>query len=299
MSIASSPSKLSLPQVNPGVSTVLQYLSIQFPHIDSEQWKQRMLDGKVHWHDGTLITPDTPFRAQQRVYYYRELASELVIPFAEKILYQDEHLLVAYKPHFLPVTVGGAYIKECLQNRLREKTQNPRLQALHRLDRATAGLVMFSVDPKTSALYHHLFETRQMQKTYHAIANVGAGMNVVDRKWDVKNRLLKSKTSITMQIEPGQPNSHSLIKGLQQVGQQALFELKPVTGKTHQLRVHMLSLGWPILNDGYYPERQTKPVDNYAEPLQLLATELQFIDPITHRQRSFQSEVKLVLDPKH
>ena len=102
-----------------------------------------MADGKVHWHDGSLISAHSPFAAQQRVYYYREVDSEPVIPFAEKIIFQDELILVAYKPHFLPVTPGGGYVEECLQNRLRDKTGNHQLQAVHRIDKATAGLVLF------------------------------------------------------------------------------------------------------------------------------------------------------------
>ena len=130
-----------------------------------------MADGKVHWHDGSLITENSAFQAQQRVYYYREVENEPTIPFEEDIIYQDNEILVAHKPHFLPVTPGGIYINECLQSRLRKKTNLDNLQAVHRLDRVTAGLVLFSVNPTTRHLYHNLFETHQIEKTYHAIAN--------------------------------------------------------------------------------------------------------------------------------
>ena len=147
MAISERPSKLSLPQTNPGVVTVLDYLVFKFPYIDAQIWRQRIADGKVHRHDGSLITAQSPFKPQQRIYYYREVENEPSIPFKETILFQDNQILVAYKPHFLAVTPGGIYVNECLQNRLRRSTGLETIQSLHRLDRVTAGLVMFSVNP--------------------------------------------------------------------------------------------------------------------------------------------------------
>ena len=293
MAISERPSKLSLPQTNPGVDTVLEYLIIKFPSIDAEVWRQRIIDGKVHWHDGSLITTQSPFKPQQRVYYYREVESEPSIPFKETILFQDQHILVAYKPHFLALTPGGIYVNECLQNRLRRSTGIKALQALHRLDRVTAGLVMFSVNPRTRYHYHHLFETRQIHKTYQAIASISNGENLIGQKWDIKNRIVPAEPRFHMCVTEGKANSHSVIRCLQQSTKQALFELNPVTGKTHQLRIHMQTLGWPILNDKYYPQLQPKSADNYSAPLQLLAKKLQFIDPITREPRCFSCDRSL------
>ena len=296
MAIANSASKLSLPQKNPGVTTVLEYLVLKFPAISRDVWQQRMLDGKVHWHDGSLIDANTLFAAQQRVYYYREVEVEPVIPFAEKILFQDELILVAYKPHFLPVTPGGGYVEECLQSRLRNKTGNQHLQALHRIDRATAGLVLFSVNPESRQHYHHLFETHQVSKTYQAVASTNNNPPSLDQQWEIKNRMEKSGLRFLMHIVEGRPNSHSRIRCLQVSGDKALFELNPITGKTHQLRLHMLSLGWPILHDKYYPrESQAAKPDDYSKPLQLLAQQLQFTDPLTQQDRVFSSNTALSL----
>ncbi|OEE66735.1 pseudouridine synthase [Enterovibrio norvegicus FF-33] len=296
MTISDYPSKLSLPQTNPGVSTVLEYLVIKFPFIDAQVWQQRMADGKVHYHDGTRVSAQSLFQPQQRIYYYREVENEPRVPFQEEILFQDEHIVVVYKPHFLAVLPGGVYVNECLQNRLRKSTGISELQALHRLDRVTAGLVMFSVNPETSHLYHHLFETRQIHKTYQAIANLREGENIVGREWEVKNRIEQSEPRFRMQVTEGKANSHSVIRCLKQSDEKALFELHPVTGKTHQLRVHMQTLGWPILNDKYYPELQPLSADNYLAPLQLLAKEVEFIDPISHQPRHFRSDHHLSLN---
>lgn len=305
MTISKYPSKLSLPQSNSGFTTVLEYLIVKFPDIKAEIWQQRVTDGKVHWHDGTLITADTAFQAQQRVYYYREVENEPVIPFEEKIIFQDEHILVAYKPHFLAVTPGGSYINECLQNRLRIRTGIESLQALHRLDRATAGLVLFSVNPDTRNLYHQLFDAHKIHKTYQGIAalvdnkNMAGkhiiGENITGKTWEVKTRLEKSTPTFLMRVTEGEPNSHSIIRCLEQSNDKALFELNPVTGKTHQLRLHMKTIGYPLLNDKYYPQLQDETADIYTQPLQLLAKELRFIDPVTQLPREFICDKSLTL----
>jgi len=296
MPISEYPSTLSLPQTNPGVATVLEYLIINFPFIDAQIWRQRIADGKVHCHDGSLITSQTLFQPQLRVHYYREVESEPSIPFKEEIIFQDQHILVAYKPHFLAVIPGGVYVNECLQNRLRRSTGINDLQALHRLDRVTAGLVIFSVNPDTRHLYHHLFETRQIHKTYQAIAKISESENLIGQEWDVKKRMVQSEPRFRMRVTEGQANSHSVIRCLKQSTQKALFELNPITGKTHQLRVHMQALGWPILNDKYYPQLQPLSADNYSAPLKLLAKGLQFIDPMTQQQRSFSYGSNLSLN---
>lgn len=295
MIISPHASKLSLPQTNPGVNTVQEYLIIKFPYIDAQIWQQRIADGKVHYHDGSLITANSLFKAQQRIYYYREVESEPKIPFKEQILFQDQQILVAYKPHFLAVTPCGVYVNECLQNRLRQRTGINSLQAVHRLDRVTAGLVIFSVNPDTRHHYHHLFETQQIHKTYQAIAEIKNNDSLIGQEWKVKNRLERSQPRFRMQVTEGTANSCSKIRCLQQSNQKALFELTPVTGKTHQLRVHMQSLGWPILNDKYYPRLQSLSADNFSKPLQLLAKNLEFIDPITQQARCFSYNENLSL----
>lgn len=295
MAIAKHPSRLSLPQTNPGVATVLEYLIIRFPYIDAHIWRQRIADGKIHRHDGSLITTQSPFQAQQRIYYYKEVENEPIVPFKEAILFQDQHILVAYKPHFLAVIPGGIYVNECLQNRLRHSTGIEALQALHRLDRVTAGLVLFSVNPDTRYRYHHLFETRQIHKTYQAIAQIGDGETLIGQEWEIKNRITRSNPRFCMRVTEGEANSQSVIRCLQQTTEKALFELNPITGKTHQLRLHMQALGWPILNDKYYPQLQPLSADNYSAPLQLLAKELTFIDPVTQKPRHFSCDRSLSL----
>ncbi|NRB36957.1 MAG: pseudouridine synthase [Pseudomonadales bacterium] len=295
MGIASTTSKFTLPQNILNVNTVLEYMAIKFPHMDNEIWTQRMLAGKVHWHDGSLIRPDTRYQAQQRVYYYREVLHEVNIPFDESIVFEDEHLVVAFKPHFLAVIPGGQFVNECLQTRLRIKMGLPDLQALHRLDRVTAGLVMFSKKPATRDVYHQLFAQRRIHKLYQAVAKVNPESDLCGQQWQVKNRLVAGDPKFCMKVVSGQANSYSKICCVQQRGDKALFELEPISGKTHQLRVHMASLTWPILNDKYYPNLQKESADDFNLPLQLLAKTLRFVDPISGKAREFGWHKGLVL----
>ncbi|WP_386072436.1 pseudouridine synthase [Vreelandella sulfidaeris] len=296
MSISKRPSKLSLPQVNPGVSTVLEYLLLKFPAINDATWRERMATGKVHRDDGTWITPASPFKPQLRVFYYREVASEPSIPFAEHTVYQDEHILVAYKPHFLPVTPGGRYVNECLQQRLRKSTGIETLQPVHRLDRVTAGLVLCSLNPETRALYHQLFKSRQIHKTYQAIAEVDGNKSWVGQQWGVKNRIEQNEQRFRMRVTEGDANSHSVIRCVQQTDTQALFELHPVSGRRHQLRLHMQALGWPILNDRYYPVLQPLSPDDVTRPLQLLSKGFEFTDPVTNEPKCIEYDGDLTLN---
>lgn len=287
MTLAKQPSKLSLPQINPGLTTVLEYLIVRFPFVSPEIWHKRINEGKVHCEGGARITLTSPFKPQLRIFYYREVESEPQIPFKETIVFQDEHILVAYKPHFLALMPGGIYVNECLQNRLRQKTGIEDLQALHRLDRVTAGLVMFSCLPQSRHCYHRLFETRNIHKTYQAVANIDEGEHLEGKSWEVKNRLEHSTPRFLMKVSQGEANSHSVIRCLKQSNGKGLFELNPVTGKTHQLRVHMQTLGYPILNDKYYPKLEHFSEDNFEKPLKLLAKKIEFIDPLTQQKRSF------------
>ena len=297
MSISPYPSKLSLPEHSAGHRTIFDFLVDKFPLIDATIWRQRFLDGKIHTINGQAIRLDAPYQARLLVYYYREVTQEDIIPVTEEILFEDEHILLAYKPHFLPVTPGGRFINECLQHRLRQTTGLNQLQAIHRIDRDTAGLVLFSKQVETRAHYHALFKEHKIKKHYQAISAITTGDKLLGQHWQVKNCIVRSEPRFLMKIDTvsNKPNSHSDIRCLKQTSQQALFELRPITGKTHQLRLHMMSIGLPIMNDKNYPKLQPKQPDNFNKPLQLLAKRLQFIDPINGKLRDFNCHHTLSL----
>jgi tRNA pseudouridine32 synthase / 23S rRNA pseudouridine746 synthase len=248
-----------------------------------------MHDGLVLDGAGQSLAPDAPYRPGQRIYYYRHMPAEPRIPFSETIVYQDAHLLVADKPHFLPVAPTGRYVQETLLVRLKKRTGLDDLVPIHRIDRDTAGLVLFSIQPASRNAYAALFRARSVAKCYEAIAPYHPEL-----AWPLlhQSRLVPATSFMQMQQVPGQPNTETHIELLEVRGAYARYRLRPLTGKRHQLRVHMLSLGLPICGDAIYPVLTPEPALDaldYTQPLQLLAQSLAFTDPLTGQARAFRS----------
>lgn len=239
------------------------------------------------------LTLASSYIPQGRLLYFREVEKERIIPFTETILYQDDELLVADKPHFLPVTPGGRYVEECLLNRLRRRTGIAALAPLHRIDRGTAGIVLFSVNRKSRSSYAKLWLQGEVEKSYEALAACSAPPEESVRV--VENRIERGDPSFRMKIVPGEINARSVITLLECNNGIARFLLQPLTGKTHQLRLHLSSLGYGILNDRLYPVLQAESADNFAAPLQLLAKRVRFRDPLSGIIREFVSERDLLL----
>lgn len=280
-----------MPEMELPYPSIVEFLFKRFPAISQHQWMQRILAGKVLDEGGHPITAQTDYAPAKRLFYFREIENETTIPFAEHILFQNHEILVACKPHFLPVIPGGRYVNECLLNRLRAKTGIAELAPIHRLDRETAGIVIFSVNPATRGRYHDLFMRGNVDKTYHAVAAINR--SVAQTHWLVENRLVRGEPRFKMQIAPGGVNARSRIQLLQTRGQRGFFSLQPLTGKTHQLRVHMSALGFGIINDKVYPELQAQTADDFTRPLQLLAKQIKFIDPLSGENYEFKSEREL------
>jgi len=300
--IAAQPSYVVLPReaqlAGKRYATVFEFLIDHFKQIDPSVWRQRIEDGKVHWQHGELIDINTAYQATTRVYYYREVLAETKVPFLEKVLYQDANAIIVYKPHFLPVTPGGNHVNECLVHRLRIATHIDTIAPAHRLDKDTAGVMLMTVNPQIRHAYHQLFLDDKITKDYQAIAKLTSTLvsELADNtatlpiRWTVKNRIVAANPSFTMQVVEGEANSHSEISLVAVKDGLGLFELSPITGKTHQLRVHMLSLGMPIMNDRFYPLLQPKGPDNFAKPLQLLAKRLRFTDPVSGKVQDIQCQ---------
>lgn len=278
-------------QLPPGPwSTVLDCLCARFPAVAREQWMERMARGRVVDGDGGWVTPATPHRVGLEVHYYREVEDEPSIPFEEVVLYADDALLVADKPHFLPVTPSGGHVHETLLGRLIRRTGNHDLVPLHRIDRDTAGLVMFSANPKSRALYHALFRERRIEKCYEAIA---PALPDVELPFTRSSRIVAGEPFFRMQEVEGPANSETRIDVIERTDKLWRYALTPITGRKHQLRVQMAALGAPIANDGMYPSPVHRAVGDYAAPLQLLAKRLSFVDPITGTARIFASSFQL------
>ncbi|TXI20572.1 MAG: pseudouridine synthase, partial [Roseateles sp.] len=217
------------------------------------------------------------------------LEDEPEVPFASRVLHLDEHLLVADKPHFLPVTPGGLYVQQTLLTRLRRTTGLAELSPLHRLDRETAGLVAFSMRPAERAAYQALFRDRAVDKRYECIAPAGPG------PWPrlLRHRLVEPEGEdfMQMQVVAGEPNAETWVDQVQVLpGGLARYELRPRTGLKHQLRAQMNALGLPMVGDRIYPVLQPhESSPRFDAPLQLWARELAFRDPVTGAERHFSA----------
>lgn len=287
MSRSPYPSIVTLPPGAQPYPTIADFLAATFPVVSREAWRQRISEGKVLDDREQAITLQTPYRPGLRLTYFREVAAEPRIPFEAPVLFRDDHLLVADKPHFLPVTPGGRFVNECLLHRLRAETGIAELMPLHRIDRETAGLVLFSVNPGSRSAYHRLFREDRVEKQYRALARCPEPPEV--REWRVENRLEKGRPAIQMRVADGDTNARSAIRLLEIRDGIGCFSLLPLTGKTHQLRVHMSGLGFPILNDRHYPVLLPRVPDDFENPLQLLACALRFSDPLSGDIHYFES----------
>ena len=272
-------------------ASLLDFFIINFPHINPGEWKSRFADGLVMTQDGKAVTASDAYLPNTHLLYFRRLAREPEIPFEEVILFQDEHILVADKPHFLPVTPSGLYLHQTLLNRLKKKTGIQDLSPIHRIDRDTAGLVIFSVNPAERAQYQNLFRDRAVKKVYEAIAPYSEGLaNKLPMTY--RSRLEESEHFLQMQEVGGEANTDTLIELLEVSTSWAKYRLTPGSGKKHQLRCHLNALAIPIRHDQIYPT--LTPYQEYSldfsKPLQLLAKEVYFKDPITLQDRVFLSQ---------
>lgn len=279
-----NPSCVVLPSAGQGL--LIDFLAQRLPAVSRSDWLRRLEAGEVVNEFGAPATPLTAFTPGVRYYYYRELPAEPAIPFDETVLYQDAHILVADKPHFLPVVPAGRYLQQTLLVRLKRRLGLGELSPVHRIDRDTAGLVLFSVQRATRGHYQALFRDRTVRKVYEAVAPFREDMRFPQTH---ASRLEESGHFFRMHEVPGEPNAITTIHIIEQTGGWARYRLEPVTGKRHQLRVHMAALGLPLRGDAFYPEVNDPPQGDYSRPLQLLARSLEFTDPITGAARRFES----------
>ena len=299
------PPKLALP-MRDGVSasvvacpagpwpTALEFLAERLPQVRRADWLMRLQRGDVLDAQGQVLPPAAPHRAHTRLYYFRQLDAEPVIPFEAQIVFQDDALLVADKPHFLPVTPGGCYVQQTLLTRLKRATGITTLTPIHRIDRETAGLVLFSIRPADRNAYQSLFRERAVEKVYEAVAPFRQDLTLPL----TRRSRMQERADAFMQMEEVAggvaPNAETLITLIEHNGVSARYELRPLTGQKHQLRVHMSALGMPIYGDRIYPVLRPEEAEpDFSNPLQLLAREIAFVDPVSGGVRRFVSRLRL------
>ncbi len=293
--------------------TAIDFLCARFPAIQRERWLQRFDAGRVLNAIGQPIAPGQGLLGESHLLYFREVSDEPTLPFRAQIIFQDDHLVVADKPHFMPVTPGGQYVQQSLLVQLKQQLNLPELSPIHRIDRETAGLVMFSVRAQDRDAYQALFRLRQVEKTYEAIAGVPESSPLrLEFPLTHKSMMVEDAQFFRMreladdEMQNGEPfNSETWMDCVERLdGRDAAMQtitpstpalaryvLKPITGQRHQLRVHMNALGLPLVGDQFYPvvKRAADALDDFSSPLQLLAKTIAFNDPLTGTARTFES----------
>jgi len=288
------PSCVSLP-AGPW-ATVLDFLVERMPGISRQAWRDRLSHELVLDEAAQPVRTNDRYRPHTKLFYYRHMDNEPALPSQAHILFEDDHLLVADKPHFMPVTPAGRYVQQSLLVQLKQLTGNDDLVPLHRIDRETAGLVLLGKRVQDRDAYHALFRDKHIRKVYHAVASFDPDVSLPRIH---TSRLAAGTPFFRMMEVPGEPNSETRISLLKSEGQRALYQLEPVTGKRHQLRVHMLALGLPLQGDLFYPTvlRGPDEAEDFSQPLQLLAHSVMFTDPHTAQVRAFSSQLALSITP--
>jgi len=257
-------------------------------------WIDRMTRGIVTTPSGRKLTEKSPYAHGLTITYYRESELEPHVPFEERIVHRDERIIIVDKPHFLPVVPGGAYVEECVLVRVRRSTGLTELTPMHRLDRDTAGLVLFVIGAELRAHYHALFAEDAVDKEYIAVAHVPE--RPAEREWQIESHIEQGDPWYRSRIGEGEPNARTRIVLEEWRDGRGRFRLFPRTGRKHQLRVQMASLGWPIVNDRLYPVVVEETADLHEHPMQLLASRLAFTDPVTGERIDVASDRQLTLD---
>ncbi|MEO9220584.1 MAG: pseudouridine synthase [Mycobacteriaceae bacterium] len=280
-----NPTRLRLPADGHWAS-VLDYLHQRFPD-DRARLSEKVAAGEVVDGSGRPLGERAPYVAGAFVYLYRDPPVETRAPFGIDVLHRDENLLVVDKPPFLASTPRGVHVVESALVRLRCELGLPELSPVHRLDRLTAGVLVFTVRAEVRGAYQSLFDQRVVHKQYEARAGYDPALAFPRT---VHSRIVKQRGVLAAQQLPGPANAETVIDLLAAHGDVATYRLSPTTGKTHQLRVHMNALGVPIINDNFYPRFYDVAVDDYSAPLQLLARSIAFTDPFSGARRCFASK---------
>jgi tRNA pseudouridine32 synthase/23S rRNA pseudouridine746 synthase len=283
------PSSIALP---PGPwATVLDFLVERFPHISRAEILARIDRGDVLNECGERIAAERVYTAREKLFYYRDIPDESRIPFDETILFRDEYLVAVDKPHFLPVSPVGRYVQETLLVRLKRTLGIDTLAPMHRLDRETAGVIIFTIQPLLRGKYQALFESRDVQKTYQAVALWRSDLQF---PFTYKSRLVSARHFMKVEEVAGEANAETEIAVIEHNEKFARYQLTPRTGKKHQLRVQMAALGLPILYDQIYPHHVVADAQDLTRPLQLLAQSIAFRDPVTGQERLFSTQRRLL-----
>ncbi|RLP83943.1 pseudouridylate synthase [Mycetocola lacteus] len=275
----------------PAWATMREWLHYRLP--ENVEVDTFLDTGRFVYANGEAVRGEDGYRSNTFIWFHRDLPVETPVPGKIRVIHRDERIVVIDKPPFLSSIPRGRHVRESVVVRMREELGLPELSPMHRLDRVTSGVLMLATEQRWRAPYQTMFMRGEVQKVYRALAGIREDLVLPTV---VRNHLIKERGIMNAEIVPGvEPNSESLVELESEItpgpdgARRGIYKLSPRTGKTHQLRMHLWSLGIPIAGDPLYPVAQDVAVDDFSTPLQLLAHTLSFSDPIDGTERHFES----------
>ncbi|GEP34564.1 pseudouridylate synthase [Nocardioides szechwanensis] len=254
---------------------------------------QMLADERFVYDDLACVRDDDAYAPHTFVWFHRDLREEVVVPGELRVVHRDKRLVVVDKPAFLSTIPRGQHVMQSVVVRLRDELGLPEVSPLHRLDRVTSGLLLLATEKRWRGAYQVMFERGTVRKTYRALAPWRSDLAT---PVTVRNHVRKDRGVWRAEVVPDAPvNAETLVELESRAGDLAIYRLTPRTGRTHQLRLHLHGLGAPIVGDPLYPVVRETSVDDFTTPLQLLASELAFTDPIDGTARHYESARRLPL----
>jgi 23S rRNA pseudouridine1911/1915/1917 synthase len=228
--------------------TLLSHLASLYPHSSPQAWQQKLDNGEVTV-NGVAATGSESLTSGQTLVWNRPPWIEPDAPQHFEVLFHDDHLLAVNKPGGLPTLPGGGFMENTLLRLVQKQT--PTANPVHRLGRATTGIVLFAKTPQAAAQLSADWNTYRVQKIYRALAQGIAQHDTYEILTPiglVPHPLIGSVWA----ANPGGKPSKSLAKVISRTTSTTTFEVSLHSGRPHQIRIHLASIGHPLVGDPLY-----------------------------------------------
>lgn len=226
--------------------TTLSYLARHFSHSNAAEWQARIAAGEVLLND-TIANGRESLRAGTVLVWNRPGWVEEETPQEYGVIFRDEHLLVVDKPSGLPTIPGGGFYINTLLSRVH--AEFPEARPLHRLGRATSGVVLFALDSETAATLSQRWP--DVHKQYQALGSGVASQELYDIQAPIGPQVHPRLGQVHAASETGKP-ARSIARVLQRRAKTTVFEVDLLTGRPHQIRIHLACIGHPLEGDPLY-----------------------------------------------